>query len=222
MAERSLITISFRGASLAALAGPTPETTLVAVKPLVDGMGLPWEAQRQRILRHPVLRTCTCVMQVQLPGDTQSRETVFLELTRVHFFLGTIQPERIKDKAARDAVIAFQSEAADVLFGHFFGKAAKAVSDAAEHAAPAPMVPAPLTNLSLEQLMMLPVDERKERRLLVAETRETLGTITASAMFQRIICRSGELVAVSDAPRGSTEDMLARLALGDDDKVEVH
>jgi hypothetical protein len=141
MSERALTTIPFRGATLAAIAGPTPETTHVALRPLVDGMGLDWSGQLQRIKRHPVLRTCVVVMTTQLPGDTQAREAVFLALPRVHFFLGTIQPDRVKDPAARAAVIAFQEEVADVLFAHFFGKAAAAAQMRAEPEDPGLMEP---------------------------------------------------------------------------------
>lgn len=156
-----LTTIPFNGATLLAIKGDTPEATLVAMKPIVEGMGLQWSGQLQRIKRHPVLATCVCIMAMQPPesatqpsdfedlrvhdthagarnahlnrrhthagrGFTQSREMVFLPLPRVNFFLATVDPARIKDRAIRDAVIAYQIECADVLFRHFFAQAAGA------------------------------------------------------------------------------------------------
>ena len=47
--------IQFHGADLIVQRGETPDTTFVAMKPVVEGMGLDWEGQRLKIERHPVL-----------------------------------------------------------------------------------------------------------------------------------------------------------------------
>lgn len=119
----ALTTLDFHGAKLIAIAGDRPETAKIALKPIVEGMRLDWEGQRQKIERHPVLATCTSVIKVQLPGDTQEREHTFLSLNRLNFWLATIPPGRIKDDAVRAAVITYQTELADVAFNHFFGRA---------------------------------------------------------------------------------------------------
>lgn len=123
MTKNAITTIPFHGASLCVIAGDTPETTLVAMKPVVDGMSLEWEPQRKRIARHPVLQTCTSIMEVQMPGDDQIRGHTFMPLNRFHFWLATINPNRIADEGTKDRVIVFQTDAADVLFDHFFGRA---------------------------------------------------------------------------------------------------
>lgn len=123
MTRNAITTIPFHGANLYVVSGDTPETTLVAVKAVAEGMSIEWEAQRKRIGRHPVLNTCTSVMEAQMPGDDQIREHTFLPLNRFHFWLATIQPLRITDPEIRDRVVVFQNEAADVLFDHFFGRA---------------------------------------------------------------------------------------------------
>jgi hypothetical protein len=108
---------------LIAIGGDSPETTMVAMKPIADGIGLDWEGQRQRIERHPVLSSSACVLKVKLPRDQQARRHVFLPLNRVNFWLATIESGQVDDKEARSRVISYQTECADVLFWHFFGKA---------------------------------------------------------------------------------------------------
>lgn len=123
MTKNAITTIPFHGSNLFVIAGDTPETTMVAMKPVVDGMTLDWSAQRQKLDRHPVLSTCTVVTPLQMPGDDQARDQTLLPLNRFHFWLATIQPLRITDPVIREKVIVFQREAADVLFDHFFGRA---------------------------------------------------------------------------------------------------
>jgi P22_AR N-terminal domain len=60
---QNLTTINFHGAELMAIRGETPETTMVAMKPIAEGMGLDWEGQRQKIMRHPVLAPAACKMK---------------------------------------------------------------------------------------------------------------------------------------------------------------
>lgn len=91
----------------------------VPLKPLVLAMGLPWEAQRQRVARDPVLSKGTCILQVPSAGGTQ--DALALRLERIPGFIATIPTGHIKNPETRDAVILFQEEAFDVLFAHFFG-----------------------------------------------------------------------------------------------------
>ena len=123
MTKNAITTIPFHGANLHVLAGETPESTMVAMKPVVEGMSLDWGGQHKKLLKHPVLATCISVKETQMPDDDQVREHTFLPLNRFHFWLATIQPLRIADELIRGKVIIFQTEAADVLFDHFFGRA---------------------------------------------------------------------------------------------------
>lgn len=118
-----LTTVDFHGAKLVAVKGATPAETLVAMKPVVEGMGLDWEEQRRKLHRHPVLSPDLTFATVQMPGDDQRREWAFLPLTRVNFWLATVQPGRIHNEDVKARVIEYQRECADVLFEHFFAKA---------------------------------------------------------------------------------------------------
>jgi hypothetical protein len=121
MPTNALTTIDFHGAALVAIRGNTPAETLVAMKPVVEGMGLNWEKQRIKLNNHPVLAPTLRVAQV--PGDDQAREHSFLPLKRLNFWLATVQPDRVPNLATRAKIIAYQTDCADVLFAHFFGKA---------------------------------------------------------------------------------------------------
>jgi len=58
-------------------------------------------------------------MTTQLPGDTQRREHTTLPLSMLPFWLGTLNANMVAPEL-RDTLIAYQTEAADVLFRHFF------------------------------------------------------------------------------------------------------
>lgn len=118
-----LTRIDFHGSKLVAIEGDTPETTLVAMKPVVEGMGLNWEGQRKKINSHPVISKGTTVTVI--PSSRGDQHFIMLSLDLLNFWLATIHPDRIKDKQVRDKVIEYQTECARVLFNYFFGKAIK-------------------------------------------------------------------------------------------------
>lgn len=123
MTKNAITTIPFHGANLHVIGGETPEVTMVAMRPVVEGMSLDWTYQFRKINSHPVLSTSVAVIATQMPDDDQIRDHTFLPLNRFHFWLATIHPSRIADEVVREKVIVFQNEAADVLFDHFFGRA---------------------------------------------------------------------------------------------------
>lgn len=95
------------------------EDIVVPLKPVVDAIGLAWNAQLERVKRHPVLSKGMRVTRIPSQGGMQ--EMAALTLDMVPGFLTTIQSERIKDTAIRERVILFQAEAFQVLFAYFFG-----------------------------------------------------------------------------------------------------
>lgn len=119
--KHDLTTVDFHGATLIAVRGETPTETLVAMKPVAEGMGLDWEGQRQRIGRHPVLSKGACEIQVPSAGGMQAMTA--LPLSKLNFWLATIQPNKVPNLDTRARILAYQEECADVLFAHFFGKA---------------------------------------------------------------------------------------------------
>lgn len=117
----NLTTIRFHGASLIAKKGDTPETTLVAMKPLVEGMELDWKSQHAKITGHPILGKG--MVEITMPSEGGPQAMTALPLNRIHFWLATIHPNKIRNAAIREKVIIYQTEVADTLFEKFFGRA---------------------------------------------------------------------------------------------------
>ena len=120
----SLTTVSFHGATLIAQRGATPAETLVAMKPVVEGMGLSWQGQHAKIVEHPILGKG--IKEIVMPTDGGPQQMTVLPLSRLSFWLATIHPNKVPNKDTRARVIAYQMECADALFAHFFGKTAAA------------------------------------------------------------------------------------------------
>lgn len=131
--SKQLTAIDFHGAKLIAIAGDRPETTMVAMKPVVEGMGLDWKTQHRKLSSHPVLSKGMVIMTIpaeakgisatEMPSEGGNQEMACLSLDLLNFWLATIHPDRIKDQIVRTRVIDYQTECARVLFNHFFGKA---------------------------------------------------------------------------------------------------
>ena len=62
----------------------------VALRPVCEALDLDFSAQSRRLLRQPW--TCTVIMPVQVPGDDQSREMVFIDRRTFTMWLATIGP----------------------------------------------------------------------------------------------------------------------------------
>ena len=92
---------------------------LVAIKPIVERLGIDWRGQLQRIKRDPVLGPSVCMIHTETPAGL--RESVALPLNLVPGFLFGIDSSRIEDDEARETVLTYQRECHEVLFKHFFG-----------------------------------------------------------------------------------------------------
>lgn len=92
----------------------------VAVKPVCQSIGVDANGQVQRLKRQPW--ASTCITHAQLPGDSQTRDVTFIDRRTFTMWLATIETSRVKDEGARDLLVSFQREAADVLDAYFSGK----------------------------------------------------------------------------------------------------
>jgi len=97
------------------------DRVLVAMRPLIEAMGLDRKAQQDRIKRNPVLSTCGVIMTLQMPGDNQAREVFFLDLEYLNGWLFGIDANRVSPEL-RETVIDYQKHCYHVLYQHFHGR----------------------------------------------------------------------------------------------------
>lgn len=126
----TLRVVMFRGQALLCLT--ERNETWVAMRPVVEGMGLSWPRQYRKLTADlrglqghadpdeagAINRFCVAFKATQMPGDDQAREHVFIPLERLFGWLMTIQPSRVAPES-RATVIAYQQECDRVLARHF-------------------------------------------------------------------------------------------------------
>jgi hypothetical protein len=113
--NNSLINVSFNNQSITAFVNNGEP--VVALKPIIENLGIDWVSQYKRIQRHPVLNS-TMVMMTTVAEDGKMREMVCLPLDYLNGWLFGIDASRVNDKS-RDKVIAYQRECFKVLAEHF-------------------------------------------------------------------------------------------------------
>lgn len=87
----------------------------VPVRPICANLGIAWTAQRQRILRDPVLSEEMTPVIVTITGTGQEVETQCLPLEFLNGWLFGINASRVADEV-RDDLIAYQRECYQVLY----------------------------------------------------------------------------------------------------------
>lgn len=113
----ALVKVDFYGDTL--WANRNDDGIVVAVKPIVERLGLDWSSQLQRIKRDEMLASSMVVITIETPAG--ARDSVALPMDMLPGFLFGISAERIADPDKREAVIAYKRECYAVLYRHFFG-----------------------------------------------------------------------------------------------------
>lgn len=116
-----IITVDFRQDTLFAV--ERDDGVFVAIKPIVQALGLDWKAQHRRMSDDTILSKGMVTMTMPSLGGAQ--ETTCLRLDLVNGWLFTIEDSRIKDPDVRDRVLTYKRECYGVLFHHFYGRAAR-------------------------------------------------------------------------------------------------
>ena len=113
--QNQLVTVEFHGQSiLAILHDGKPH---VALRPIVENIGLDWKSQHARIQRHGVLSS-TVVMMTTVAEDGKQREMLCLPLTMLNGWLFGVDVNRVNPEL-RDKLMVYQRECFDVLARHF-------------------------------------------------------------------------------------------------------
>ena len=109
-----LTTIQFHDQTI--LATEHEGTHYVAMKPIVENIGLNWDAQRQRIKRHPVLSGGAVVITV--PSSSGDQNTTFLPVDMLNGWLFGVDVNRVRPEL-RPRLMQYQRECFQVLNAHF-------------------------------------------------------------------------------------------------------
>ena len=90
----------------------------IPLKPICEAMGIDHKSQHHRVNRDPVLAKGGVIMTIPF-GNGGTQQMFCLSLNRLNFWLATVQPDRIKNDAARDRAMLYREECADVLAAYF-------------------------------------------------------------------------------------------------------
>ncbi len=94
----------------------------VALKPIVEAMGVAWHGQLERVKRDPILSEGIRVTRI--PSTKGLQEAVSLRLDLLPGWLFRLSSLRIKDQNIRSRIELFQRECYAVLAKHFLRKQA--------------------------------------------------------------------------------------------------
>lgn len=111
-----LIPVPFRNATL--FLADDNGTPYAPMRPIIEGMGLDWKSQYEKLRTNQRLSTCVVEITTQLPGDSQRRKVICLPLRKLPGWLMTIYPNKVKPEI-RDTVIAYQNECDDALWDYW-------------------------------------------------------------------------------------------------------
>lgn len=90
----------------------------VAMKPICENIGLDWDAQRQRIKRHPISKG---TVMITTPSNGGIQEMLMLPIKMLNSWLFGVDSNRVKPEI-KSRVIEYQEECFDVLADHFMPK----------------------------------------------------------------------------------------------------
>ncbi len=195
-----LTRVPFAGGELLAVRGATPRETLIAMKPIATRLSLDWRSQLRRLSAHPTIGTRIVGLTMQVGG--QAREVSALPLSLLPLWLATISTGRIRDKTVRDLIVRFQTEAADVLYAHFFGRAAApAAPGIATAAAPAGITAATIGGIAKSVVGRALADHLSPLHVDLAEQRGAIAALAArlDRLLEGVGARGSERAA---APAG--------------------
>lgn len=87
------------------------------MKPIVEGMGLDWAGQFTK-LKEKSDRFCIAIIPIQMPGDDQNRDVLFMPLRKLPAWLLGINPKKVRP-AIRKKVTLYQKECDDALWDYW-------------------------------------------------------------------------------------------------------
>lgn len=116
MSKKITIKVEFCGAVLEGVI--VNQINFVAMKPVVEGMGLDWDKQLQRIKEHPVLGPQLSPIRGVVAEDGKRREMMCLPEDALPFWMALVNSNKVRPEI-RDKIVTYQLEAYKVLHDAF-------------------------------------------------------------------------------------------------------
>jgi len=91
----------------------------VALRPIIENLGLSWSKQRRKLLADPVLSS-TVAQKATVAQDGKERKLLCLPVEYLNGFLFKINPNKVKDEKVRERIIRYQKECYRALYEYFF------------------------------------------------------------------------------------------------------
>lgn len=153
-----IVSVNFRGDELYGF--KQDDGVFVALKPIVEAMGMDWSAQYRRVQRDPILSEGIAIMATPW-GRGGSQDAVCLKMDLLNGWLFTIDSSRITNLEVREKVIVYQRECYGVLYRHFSKGRLETLG-------------------ASEADLSLPLNDRRK---LVVEARQTFGHVVAKELW---------------------------------------
>jgi phage antirepressor YoqD-like protein len=96
------------------------------MKPIVEGMGLSWQGQHEKLSANKARWTIKEILMVA--EDGKMREQSCMPLRKLPGWMGTVHPNKVNPEI-RDGIIAYQNECDDVLWQHWTQSRPSALPD---------------------------------------------------------------------------------------------
>ncbi len=123
-ASGGLMPVPFRGATLFVV--EHQGEPYVPMRPIVEGMGLAWQPQHEKLKTDRFASSITEIVTVAQDG--KQREMTCLPLKKLIGWLVTVSPNKVKPEL-REKILAYQNECDDVLWRHWSGQARQAAAE---------------------------------------------------------------------------------------------
>jgi hypothetical protein len=128
-------------------------STMVALRPIVEAIGLNWTRQASRVQADPKFN---CTHMYTVGADGKQRDMLCIPLKQVRMYLVSINSKKVK-KEVSDQLLEYQMTCADILEAHFTNTVSRAEVE------------------RLTQLLYQVMEELRKLQAENAELREAMG-----------------------------------------------
>ena len=114
--KKDIVTIDFYDNQLTVI--KKDDDAYVAMRPIVEGIGLEWSSQRLKLSNNKGKFNCVDINTVA--ADNKPRQMLCIPLKKLNGYLFSINPEKVREDI-KDKVVLYQEECFSALYSHFVG-----------------------------------------------------------------------------------------------------